>query len=462
MRLIIEPRSTGPLVLTILLSAALPLAGQGQVPAAALPKPLPSDSVVLSSLRANAIPLATTSPDSGLADLAALRQVVGDARIVLLGQATHGTREFFQLGHQMIKYLVTEMGFSTLMIEAFWSRGLPVNDFLRSGEGSADSALAQLGMWIWDTEEIRDLLRWVREYNQGVAEQRRVRFYGLDMQDGWSSMRGVVEYLREVDPEYASQVAVKLTALDSIQASYDLVRGYGKRPPALLRDMSATIDGISTRLDNRRDNYVRRSSSERWTIARQHATILAQAHESWSLPDWPNVGDLRDRFMADNAASLLQQAGRDAKVIIWAHNAHVARGLWNDRRALGWHLAQRHGSAMVVFGFGFNQGSLQAWDRQGSAVVEHTVEPAPEATVSGTLAAVGLPLFFIDLRRASEAGPLAAWLSSRHPERTFGSGINSGDTPAQIVPREVYDAIVFVDRTTRARPTPTGRRPRSP
>jgi erythromycin esterase len=386
--------------------------------------------------------------------------MVGDARVVLLGQATHGTREFFQLGHRMVEYLVTQMGFTALMIEAFWSRGLPVNDYLLSDRGSVDTALAGLGMWIWDTYEIRDLLSWLHEYNRGVADHRKVRFYGIDMQDGWSSMRAVIEYLREVDPDYATRVAGTLAPLDSIEGSYEAVRAYGKRPPDLLRATTANIAAILARLRERRETYVDRSSSSRWAIALQHARILAQAHESWSQPDWPDDGGLRDRFMADNVATLLESEGPDARVIVWAHNAHVARGLWSGRPTLGSHLARRLDATMVVFGFGFNQGSLQAWDRGGSAVVEHTVGPAPQGSVSATLAAVGIALFVVDLRRAPATGPIGIWLSSPHPERTIGSGINSGDTPGEIVPRDVYDAIVFVEQTTSARPTPTGRRPR--
>ncbi|MEK6322939.1 MAG: erythromycin esterase family protein [Acidobacteriota bacterium] len=419
-----------------------------------------SDTGTVKWLRAHAVPLAGASPEIGLSDLEPLRRIVGDARVVLLGQATHGTREFFQLGHRIIEYLVTRMGFRVLMIEAFWSRGLPVNDYLLSDRSSVDTALAGLGMWIWDTYEVRDLLTWLHEYNRGVPDHGKVRFYGIDMQDGWSSMRAAIEYLREVDPDYAMRVASALAPLDSIQASYETVRAYGKQPPELLRATAASIAEMLTRLRERRQAYIARSSSARWAIALQHATILAQAHESWSLPDWPNVGDLRDRFMADNVARLLEAEDRSARVIVWAHNAHVARGLWARQPTLGWHLAQRFGSKMVVFGFAFNRGSLQAWDRQGSAVVEHTVGPAAEGTVSATMALVGLPLFLVDFRRAPGTGPISAWLSSPHLERTIGSGINSGDTPTEIVPREVYDAMVFVDRTTRARPTPTGRRPR--
>lgn len=422
--------------------------------------PARSDTGTVEWLRAHAVPLAAASPGSGLSDLEPLRQIVGDARVVLLGQATHGTREFFQLGHRMVEYLVTKMGFRVLMIEAFWSRGLPVDDYLLSDRASVDTALAGLGMWIWDTYEIRDLLIWLREYNRGVPDHRKVRFFGVDMQDGWSSMRAAINYLREVDTDYAEQVARALAPLDSIEAGYEKVRAYGKRPPELLRATAASIAEMLARLRERREAYVARSSSARWAVAHQHAMILAQAHESWSLPDWPNVGDLRDRFMANNVAALLEAAGPDARVIVWAHNAHVARGPWTGRPRMGSRLAQRFGSKMVVFGFAFNQGSLQAWDRGGNAVVEHTVGPAPENSVSATLATVGIPLFLLDLRNGPATGPIGAWLSSPHPERTIGSGINSGDTPAEIVPRDVYDAVVFVDRTTRARPTPTGRRPR--
>ncbi|HUP18578.1 MAG TPA: erythromycin esterase family protein, partial [Gemmatimonadota bacterium] len=115
-------------------------------------------------IRDHAIALTATEPGNGFADLQPLRQIVGDARIVALGEATHGTREFFQLKHRMLEFLVSEMDFNIFAIEASLTEALDVNRYVLSGEGDPARALAGMYFWTWDTEEVLALIRWMREY----------------------------------------------------------------------------------------------------------------------------------------------------------------------------------------------------------------------------------------------------------------------------------------------------------
>jgi erythromycin esterase len=137
---------------------------------------------LLSWLRRHAIPLTTVAAGRGFADLQQLKPVVGNARIVPLGEATHGTREFFQLKHRLLEFLVTEMGFTTFAIEANWPESLAVNDYVLLGRGDPAKVLDGFHFWTWNTEEVLDLIIWMRQFNKRNTNKTKVKFAGFDAQ----------------------------------------------------------------------------------------------------------------------------------------------------------------------------------------------------------------------------------------------------------------------------------------
>src|SRR5262249_21966256 len=131
-------------------------------------------------VRGHAIRLTTAEAGHGFADLQPLTRVIGEARIVSLGEATHGSREFFQLKHRMLEFLATEMGFTIFTIEANMPEAYRLNDYVLNGTGDPAQLLRGLGFWTWDTEEVLDMIRWMRAFNQ--SGKGRVEFTGFDMQ----------------------------------------------------------------------------------------------------------------------------------------------------------------------------------------------------------------------------------------------------------------------------------------
>src|SRR2546421_5235103 len=134
--------------------------------AAKSPSSISVPSEVTSWFKSAAIPLDSTSPESGWDDLRRMESTIGNARIVAMGEATHGTHEFFQLKHRMLEFLVERMGFTVFGIEANWPESLAVNDYVLNGNGDPAKALAGLYFWTWNTEEVLDMIRWMRRYNQ--------------------------------------------------------------------------------------------------------------------------------------------------------------------------------------------------------------------------------------------------------------------------------------------------------
>src|SRR5262249_4082505 len=136
-------------------------------------------------------------------DLEQLRPLIGNARVVSLGEATHGTREFFQLKHRLMEYCISQLGFTVIGFEADYGAALAVNDYVLHGHGNARDAAPGMGFWIWDTEEVVALIEWVRGWN--LTHDRKVKFYGFDMQSAAASMVHLLAYLERVAPELATQ-----------------------------------------------------------------------------------------------------------------------------------------------------------------------------------------------------------------------------------------------------------------
>ena len=164
-------------------------------------------------LATNAIRLETVEAGHGFADLQPLKPIIGPARIVALGEATHGTREFFQLKHRMLEFLVTEMGFNLFAIEATMPESFDINDYVLTGQGDPGKALAGVYFWTWDTEEVRTMIEWMRSYNADPRHTRKVKFYGFDMQFAPRAAKVTLAYLRKVDPPQAEMAEKALTIL---------------------------------------------------------------------------------------------------------------------------------------------------------------------------------------------------------------------------------------------------------
>ncbi|HXO29254.1 MAG TPA: erythromycin esterase family protein [Thermoanaerobaculia bacterium] len=402
----------------------------------------PPDEVV-GWLRGHAVPLRTAAAGQGYDDLRPLAAIVGKARIVALGEATHGTREFFQLKHRVLEYLVSEQGFTVFAIEANWPESLAVDDYVLHGTGDPAKAQAGLYFWTWNTEEVLDMIRWMRAYNAAPAHPRKVRFLGFDMQTAKVASPVVGAYLEKVDPAYAKETAGTLAALR--QTSMDA-------PPAASAAALSSARALLARFDSRRDAYVAASSQREWDLARQHAVIVAQAAELGAVKQ----ADYRDRAMAENVGWILAHEPAGTRMVVWAHNGHVNYGTGTGYTPMGENLRRAFGADYLNIGFVFNQGAFQAigGGAQGpKALAEFSLGPCPESDLAAAFSRTGMPLALLDLRGRPTAGPVAAWLTSPHPMRETGALFASeAEMTEPVVITDRFDAVLFVDHTTRARP----------
>jgi erythromycin esterase len=436
-----------PGLLAVPVEVRLSAAAGGQRVTLAASRQEPAPSVVVDWLRGHEISLRTTSAGSGFQDLMPLAGVVGDARLVGLGEATHGAREFFQLKHRLFEFLASQLGFTVFAIEAGWPESLAVDDYVLHGTGDPAALLAGLGFWTWNTEEVLDLIRWMRAYNAGPDHPRKLRFQGFDMQQGGSAAAAVASYLERVDPACAVALRDALTAFrEDRQWS----------SPAAAANAMAAARELLTRLDLRRDAYVRASSAAAWEAVRQHATVLAQSAELAAV----ERPDFRDRAMADNIEWIMAHQAAGARMVVWAHNNHVNYATGTVFEPMGEQLRRRLGASYLAVGLAFDQGEFQAMGRSGGGtgarqLAAFSLGPSPAVSLAAAFNRAGPAPALVDLRRRPAAGPVAAWLLAPHPMREAGAYfVTEADMTRPVVVAQRFDALLYLDHTTRARPNP--------
>lgn len=388
-------------------------------------------------LKSESIAFDTTAARSGLDDLGALRKLVGDARIVSLGEATHGSREFFTMKHRVLEYLVEEMGFTVFAIEANLPEADRVDDYVMHGTGSAASALAGMYFWTWNTAEVLDMIEWMREYNLRRGDRPPVRFRGFDAQFYHYAIPRVEEYVGRVDAE----------RVPAVRQMYDCLRPYGYPPdyqdlPRATRDVcAAALEQAMSELTARRDEYIARSSLVEYENHLRYARVIVQTESILSKRQ-----RIRDEFMAENVEWLADVAHPGEKMVLWAHNYHVTK---YPPRQMGEVLRRRFGTDMVVFGFSFLRGDFTARGQDGLRA--QSIGGTPTDGWEQLFRQAGKPRFFLDLRdvRSPDAvrtlgEPRTLWLIGAV---FFIDNIRQSHRWS-IQPRKAFDVLIYIEETT--------------
>ncbi|MFH1024781.1 MAG: erythromycin esterase family protein [Planctomycetota bacterium] len=417
--------------------------------------------VVVAWLRANALPLDTVEPGHGIEDLQPLENVFRDVRIVGLGEETHGTSEFFRFKHRLLEFLVREMGFRVLVMEAGYAACQGVNDYVAGRTDDGAGALAGLGFAGLNTKEIQAMLDWVRAYNAGVGEGRKVEFAGIDIQRNDAGKEKLLAFLRRVAPERVVETeaffGVNLEELNMAATSPHERK---------FRDAMEKIAGLKTRyndligfLESNGTRLTEKTSPAEFGRMREYARVIVQYLDAYGRSDG-SLDAARDRHMADNFRRLVEREPAGTRFVLWAHNGHVSVSAGG---ALGGRLRQWYGNAYYALGFSFNHGAFQAHELYPKDPARRMLKsfragPAPGNTVDGALAECGIGRFLVDFRSTQKNAVVDEWLSTPHPMRSIGSlyAENMARTCFDpVIPGREFDGLVFLDATTRARPNPS-------
>jgi len=343
-----------------------------------------------------------------------LMSIVGDAQFALVGEASHGTHQFYKNRAEITKKLITEKGFTGIAVEADFPDAYRVNRYVRceGGDRSAGDALSDFKrypLWMWRNTEVRDFLEWLREFNSERPMTERVGFYGIDLYSLHSSMEAVLNYLDSVDPEAAKRARYRYSCFDHFgedpqhygyAASYDMESSCEQQVIAQLTEIREQAAELM-----RRDGFVAR---DEFFFAEQNARLVKNAEEYYRQMFRGRVSswNLRDRHMTETLFALrdhLAKDGRPPKIAVWAHNSHLGDARATDMGSSGeWNVGQlvreRCDGDAVLIGFTTYTGSVTAttdWDQPAQL---KRVRPALEGSYEILFHQTEMPCFTLDLR----------------------------------------------------------------
>ena len=397
-------------------------------------------------------------------DLEPMLQRIGDARIVLLGEATHGTSEFYRMRERISRELIERKGFSFVAIEGDWPDAARIDHYVRHKEypPSEWMAFARFPTWMWRNREMREFVDWLRVYNADVEPGKRVAFHGLDLYSLYNSIRSVLEYLDSVDPrtaEVARQRYACLTPWQTDPSIYGQVALTGS-----YQTCEHEVTSMLADLMQKRRAYAEHDG-ERFLDAVQNARLVANAERYYrtmyygSRSSW----NLRDSHMFETLKNLLSFHGPTSKAIVWAHNSHVGDSAatemsTRDEYNIGHLCRQEFGSASYSIGFGTNAGTVAAASNWDEPMEVKIVRPALAGSYERLCHDTGDPRFLLPLRKLVPA-PLGAGLMQSRLERAIGV-IYRPETELQshyfeaVLPRQ-FDEYVWFDDTSAVTPLQT-------
>lgn len=363
----------------------------------------------------HAVHLTSIEAGSGFDDLQPLKKIIGDARIVSLGESQHMVHEYSEVKHRLVEFLVHEMGFTVFAIEAPFSDALKVNDYVLTGKGTAEEALEALRYRAWRTEPILEMIKWMRRYN--AAHETKIKFYGFDSRPSDSQAEAIHRYLRQINGT----------------EDYDELLSWFMDHPIRQRTHGRPIEGQTNAVAqiNRLIAYLERQRpSDRdvgsesgiqdrraWRMAVQHARVLLQDVEYFTASSVSESTDLRDEQMAANVRWLMDYE-EEPRMILWAANPHVNATPFSG--CMGEHLRREYGNDMVVIALMRNRG-------------------AAHNSIEAFLSRAELSIGVVDLRFLPE-GPVSRYFRARR---------RTTDGAAILLPW-AYDAILFVEPPSRA------------
>lgn len=419
-------------------------------------------------VRQAAIPLTGAQTDYD-----AVIGMVGNAHFVLLGEASHGTHEFYQQRAEITKRLIQERGFNAVAVEADWPDAYEVNRYVR-GVDAVGSALDSLvgfkrfPTWMWRNRDVLDFVSWLRQHNDRAPDPRqKVGFYGLDLYSLFTSMEAVVRYLDQVDPEAATHARERYACFEHFgvdSQAYGYATTLGLSPACEEEALRQLVE-----LQQHRGEYANRDgllAEDEFFYAEQNAKVARDAEQYYRVMFHGRVEswNLRDRHMADTIDALVAhfaRQGRDAKIVVWEHNSHLGDARATEmgqggEQNVGEFVRERHGHDSCSIGFSTYQGWVSAASEWDQPVQRKRVRPALAGSYEALFHGTGVPRFFLPLRERNAA---TVDLLKPRLERAIGviylpeSERMSHYFYARLP--EQFDAIIHIDETTAVVPLET-------
>src|SRR3984957_7570870 len=427
-----------------------------------------TDAALIEALRAAAYPLT-----GGARDYDPLMERIGEARFALLGEASHGTHEFYHERGEITKRLIAEKNFTALAVEADWPDAYRVNRYVRGASEDVDAAEAladfrRFPTWMWRNTVVVEFIEWLRSYNDALPPgAEKVGFYGLDLYSLHASMKAVLRYLEKVDPEAAKQARERYSCFDHVGED---TQAYGLLTRLnLSKSCEEEVVNQLIELQRRAGQFARSGgqlADDELFYAEQNARLVKNAEAYYRSVFLEEVSswNLRDRHMAETLDALvthLGRKGRRAKLAVWEHNSHLgdARATEMGQRGelnVGQLTREKYGGEAVLIGFTTHHGTVTAASDWGKSAERKRVRPALAGSYEALFHTTGRDRFLLI---PNDSDAMAQQLSAPRLRRAIGV-IYRPETERQshyfrARLTDQFDAVLHFDETRAVKPLET-------
>ncbi len=386
-------------------------------------KDLSTDQIaIVQALNKAIAPIQDADPERDFSELAPLDTALANAQVVGMGEGTHGTREFFQMKDRLFRYLVQKHGFQAIAFEANFGRSVIVNRYIHgqtTNLSTAAQAAKSMYFWTWSTDEVRELLQWMKDYNTGKPASQQLSFYGFDCQYADDEFPLIREFFYKVEPGLVSKVdttanlytlTTKSTATDSVRAQY-----------------TQRLPGLYNLFITNESQWVSAGGRTDYEIARQAARVLIQ-QANIIAGDACNATIKRDMYMAENVQWLLTRMNT-GKLSLWAHNYHISTLTYGNcsQPSMGGYLKQKLKDKYLTVCTLLTNGTFTVRDasKSDTPLTQLSVHTADVKTsYNYLLGKAQYPNFIFKVNQSGLAPSLTSWLGANHPLFETGSGFN--------------------------------------
>jgi erythromycin esterase len=388
-------------------------------------------------------------------DLDPLIAKIGDAHYVLLGEASHGTHEYYEWRTAISKRLIQEKGFSFIAVEGDWPDCYRINRYVKGHNEEGATAIDVLKKfkrwptWMWANWEIAALMEWMRVYNTNLPYNRKIGFYGLDVYSLWESMEVIINYLRIEDPKSAQLAIDAFRCFEPYKEGHD----YARALLNLSADCTHEVIRLLKSVKKRSRNYDH--DPEAALNAEMNTQVIANAEEyyrsmiSFGDQSW----NIRDSHMVETLEAIIEFHGKNAKGIVWEHNTHVGDARYTDMREAGmWNVGQlvreEHNAAGVyIVGFASYEGSVIAARMWGAEMEKMNVPPAEKNSIEYLLHADSSENKLILLNGPYLKDEFKNYVGHRAIGVVYNPDYEHGNYVPTLLPSR-YDALIFIDKSS--------------
>ena len=393
-------------------------------------------------------------------DLDPLLDRIGDSKYVLLGEASHGTHEYYTWRAEISKRLIKEKGFSFVAVEGDWPDCYKINRWIKDLPNSGDSIEEVLKefrrwpTWMWANWEVAAFAQWMRNYNSELKPEEKIGFYGLDVYSLWESMETIVNYLEKEDPETAALAKQTADCFEPYRKNDSYVTAYRGMTQTCRNEVVQLLSEVRRNIEKYDDERESSLNTELNTLVVKNAEKYYEAMAQFDNSSW----NVRDSHMVETLNTLMKFHGDDAKVIVWEHNTHIGDAKATDMAAHGMHNVgqlvreQHQDEGVVLVGFGSYEGSVIAGEFWGGKIRKMELPKAIEGSVEKVLHRQGAKnklLIFND------NSPLKKAFQEKMGHRAVGVVYDPHRERGNYVPSRLsdrYDVFLYIDKTKALHP----------